>query len=141
MVCKLSPVSAYDAARSACWGSHKAGARCRHGPGTCWCSIPASSRPAQQGLLAGLGTWQHGGLSVRVMLRAWGENEVTQPSALASQSFTRARSCLAPPWQSMVEEGVIEKFIGLDMSDAETVFDRCLEAIQRVKKVCGAVGG
>lgn len=75
------------------------------------------------------------------MLRAWGENEVTQPSALASQSFTRARSCLAPPWQSMVEEGVIEKFIGLDMSDAETVFDRCLEAIQRVKKVCGAVGG
>ena len=44
------------------------------------------------------------------------------------------------PWpQDMVAEGVIEKFIGLDMSDAETVFDRCLEAIKRVKKV-GAGG-
>ncbi len=37
--------------------------------------------------------------------------------------------------QCLVEEGVVEKFIGLDMSDAETVFDRCLEAIKKVKKV------
>ena len=33
----------------------------------------------------------------------------------------------------MVAEGVIEKFIGLDMSDAETVFDRCLAAINKAR--------
>lgn len=43
--------------------------------------------------------------------------------------------------QMMVKEGVIEKFIGLDMSDAETVFDRCLAAILRVKKEIGDLDG
>ncbi len=41
------------------------------------------------------------------------------------------------PLQTLVEEGIVERFIGLDMSDAETVFDRCLEAIKKVKKVRG----
>lgn len=43
--------------------------------------------------------------------------------------------------QSMVEEGVIERFIGLDMSDAETVFDRCLEAIKKIRKEVGELDG
>lgn len=37
--------------------------------------------------------------------------------------------------QALVKEGIIEKFIPLDMSDAETVFDRCLAAVNKVKKV------
>jgi hypothetical protein len=37
----------------------------------------------------------------------------------------------------MEKDGTIEKFVGLDMSDAETVFERCLEAILKVKKVGG----
>ena len=45
-------------------------------------------------------------------------------------------------WSRMMQdEGVIEKFIGLDMSDAETVFDRCLEAMQKVKKQLGELDG
>jgi hypothetical protein len=38
--------------------------------------------------------------------------------------------------QQLEKEGVIEKFVGLDMSDADTVFDRCLGAMQKIKKVC-----
>ena len=45
-------------------------------------------------------------------------------------------------WSKEMEaEGVIERFVGLDMSDAETVYDRCLEAIQRVKREFGELDG
>ena len=37
--------------------------------------------------------------------------------------------------QNLVAEGVIEKFVGLDMSDTETVFDRCLDACLKIKRV------
>lgn len=37
--------------------------------------------------------------------------------------------------QHLLEEGVIEKFVGLDMSDADTVFDRCLDACHKIRKV------
>ena len=37
--------------------------------------------------------------------------------------------------QTMVAEGLVEKFVGLDFADAETVFDRCFVAIQAIKKV------
>ena len=37
--------------------------------------------------------------------------------------------------QTMATEGLIEKFVGLDFADAETVFDRCFSAIQAIKKV------
>ena len=39
------------------------------------------------------------------------------------------------PLQVLVEEGMVERFIGLDVSDAEAVFDRWLEAIKKVMKV------
>lgn len=29
----------------------------------------------------------------------------------------------------------MEKFVGLDMSDTDTVFDRCLDACHKIKKV------
>ena len=49
------------------------------------------------------------------------------------------------PVQELVKEGIVSKFIGLDMSDADTVFERCLEAIEEVNEVGGAgdeaVGG
>ena len=37
--------------------------------------------------------------------------------------------------QTMVTDGIIEKFVGLDFSDAETVFDRCVSAINDIKEV------
>lgn len=40
---------------------------------------------------------------------------------------------LAAP-QHLVTEGVVEKFVGLDMGDADTVFERCLEACHKIKK-------
>ena len=40
-----------------------------------------------------------------------------------------------PCMQNLVAEGVIEKFVGLDMSDTETVFDRCLDACLKIKRV------
>ena len=43
--------------------------------------------------------------------------------------------------KTMQEEGVIERFIGLDMTDAETVFDRCLEGMIKVKKDFGELDG
>jgi hypothetical protein len=46
----------------------------------------------------------------------------------SSEQFVNALSRV----QSLVEDGIVEKFIGMDMSDAETVFDRCLEAIKKV---------
>jgi len=39
-----------------------------------------------------------------------------------------------------VSEKVIEKFVPLDMSDSDTVFPRCLKALQKVQSVSG-VGG
>lgn len=35
--------------------------------------------------------------------------------------------------QTLVTEGVAEKFVGIDFTDGETVFDRCAEAIQQVR--------
>ena len=43
--------------------------------------------------------------------------------------------------RTMQEEGVIERFIGMDMSDADSVFDRCLEAMKKVKKDLGELDG
>lgn len=37
--------------------------------------------------------------------------------------------------QSLEKEGIIERFIGLDFSDAETVFERSLEAVKKAKAV------
>lgn len=37
--------------------------------------------------------------------------------------------------QSLKTDATIEKFVGLDFSDADTVFERCMEAINKVKKV------
>lgn len=37
--------------------------------------------------------------------------------------------------QSLKTEGMIERFVGLDFADADTVFDRCMDAINKVKKV------
>jgi biotin carboxylase len=42
---------------------------------------------------------------------------------------------------TMEHEGVIERFIPLDMSDVETVFDRCLYEIGRAKKDFGELDG
>ena len=47
--------------------------------------------------------------------------------------------CLAVYIQVLVEEGVAEKFIGLDMSDAESVFQRCLDSINTVREVGDAL--
>jgi carnosine synthase len=43
--------------------------------------------------------------------------------------------------KSLVSEGIIENFISLDMSDAETVFDRALVAIQKLRKDLGELDG
>ena len=37
--------------------------------------------------------------------------------------------------QTMAAEGLIEKFVGLDFADADTVYNRCVDAIQAIKKV------
>lgn len=37
--------------------------------------------------------------------------------------------------QSLVKDGIVERFIGLDFSDADTVFERCLEAIKKAQSV------
>ncbi len=37
--------------------------------------------------------------------------------------------------QTMATEGLIEKFVGLDFADADTVYNRCVDAIQSIKKV------
>ncbi|EFN59059.1 hypothetical protein CHLNCDRAFT_137776 [Chlorella variabilis] len=41
----------------------------------------------------------------------------------------------------LVEEGQIEKFVGLDMSDGDTVFDRCLDACHKIKRELGDLDG
>lgn len=40
--------------------------------------------------------------------------------------------------QTMATDGIIEEFVGLDFTDADTVFDRCVTAINAIKKVCTA---
>jgi hypothetical protein len=65
-------------------------------------------------------------------------------AAVSTSSLPSQRPCPLelPPWlQHLVEEGQIEKFVGLDMSDADTVFDRCLEACLKIKKVAGGGTG
>ena len=37
--------------------------------------------------------------------------------------------------QTLVKEGIVERFIGLDFSDADTVFDRSLDAIKKAQSV------
>lgn len=37
--------------------------------------------------------------------------------------------------QTLQDEKLIEKFVGIDFSDADSVFDKCLVAIRKVKKV------
>ena len=37
--------------------------------------------------------------------------------------------------QTLVKEGIAERFIGLDFSDADTVFDRSLDAIKKAQSV------
>lgn len=37
--------------------------------------------------------------------------------------------------QTMATDGIIEEFVGLDFTDADTVFDRCVTAINAIKKV------
>lgn len=37
-------------------------------------------------------------------------------------------------------QGVVERFIPLDMSDADTVFNRCLAAVRRVQQASRATG-
>lgn len=36
--------------------------------------------------------------------------------------------------QTLQDEKLAEKFVGIDFSDAETVFDRCLAAVKKIKK-------
>ena len=36
--------------------------------------------------------------------------------------------------QTLQAEKLAEKFVGIDFSDAETVFDRCLAAVKKIKK-------
>ena len=43
--------------------------------------------------------------------------------------------------KQMVDEGVIERYVGLDMTDADTVFERCLKEIQKVKRDFGELDG
>ncbi len=38
--------------------------------------------------------------------------------------------------QTLQDDKMIEKFIGIDFSDAESVFDKCLAACKKVQKVC-----
>jgi len=45
-------------------------------------------------------------------------------------------------WSSkLVEEGVIEKFIAIDFSDTDVLFDKCMDAIKEVKDTMGDVDG
>ena len=37
--------------------------------------------------------------------------------------------------QNLVTEGIAELFIPIDFADAEAVFDRCCQAIEKAKKV------
>lgn len=39
--------------------------------------------------------------------------------------------------QTLQEERLAEQFVGIDFSNAETVFDRCLTAVRKIKKVGG----
>lgn len=39
--------------------------------------------------------------------------------------------------QTLQGERLAEQFVGIDFSDAETVFDRCLTAVRKIKKAGG----
>ncbi len=43
--------------------------------------------------------------------------------------------------QSLQEEGKIEKFVPVDFSDAESAFERCVAALNRIKSVSGWLRG
>ncbi len=43
--------------------------------------------------------------------------------------------------QMLVAEGIIEKFVPIDFSDHDTVFDKCLEGIKRAAKEVGELDG
>lgn len=43
--------------------------------------------------------------------------------------------------QTLQDEKLIEKFVGIDFSDADSVFDKCLVAIRKVKKELGELDG
>jgi hypothetical protein len=43
--------------------------------------------------------------------------------------------------RQLQEEGIIEKYIPIDFSDAETVFDRCLDAIKKSAADVGELDG
>ncbi|KAG2452311.1 hypothetical protein HYH02_003335 [Chlamydomonas schloesseri] len=43
--------------------------------------------------------------------------------------------------QLLVKEGIIEKFVPIDFSDVETVFDRCLKAVRDVRSSIGELDG
>ncbi|PNW74037.1 hypothetical protein CHLRE_13g582800v5 [Chlamydomonas reinhardtii] len=43
--------------------------------------------------------------------------------------------------QLLVKEGVIEKFVPIDFSDVDTVFDRCLKSIRDVRSSIGELDG
>ncbi|MEW5318059.1 MAG: hypothetical protein WDW38_009312 [Sanguina aurantia] len=43
--------------------------------------------------------------------------------------------------QLLVEQGIVEKFVPIDFSDADTVYDRCLAAIKLVQKEVGELDG
>lgn len=43
--------------------------------------------------------------------------------------------------QELVDEGVAERFVPLDMSDGETLFERALEAVKRVRAELGDLDG
>ncbi len=53
-----------------------------------------------------------------------------------------ATAFLSDSWCQLLEkEGIIEKFVPVDFSDAETVFDRCLEALKEARKQLGDLDG
>lgn len=37
--------------------------------------------------------------------------------------------------QSLQEDGKIEQFVGIDFSDSESAFERCVSAIHKIKSV------
>lgn len=43
--------------------------------------------------------------------------------------------------QTLVDEGIAEKFYGLDFSDADTVFERCVEVIEKARNELGELDG
>ncbi len=64
--------------------------------------------------------------------------------SMSTTTVRRTPATLSPPsplshsrsWaQLLVKEGIIEKFVPIDFSDVETVFDRCLKVVRVVRVV------